>query len=107
MKYRTMAAVLIVCLVLGCSFAGSAGSADAAGPNRPVNELAALAQTGDTDAMTDLGLCYELGQGVRKDEAKSVDLYRAAAGKGTPERNTCSASAILSAGGLRKMTRKP
>ena len=40
------------------------------------------AAKGDADAMNNLGLCYEYGRGVDKDEKKAVEWFKKAADKG-------------------------
>ncbi len=40
------------------------------------------AEQGSTRSMLDLGLCYEFGIGVEKDELEAVEWYRKAAGQG-------------------------
>jgi uncharacterized protein len=44
-----------------------------------------LAEAGDSDAMSNLGLMYADGRGVAKDEAEAVRLFRQAAEKGVPD----------------------
>ena len=41
------------------------------------------AETGNADAMYDLGLCYHKGMGVDKDGTKAVEWFKKAAEAGT------------------------
>jgi uncharacterized protein len=57
------------------AFAADVGSTE-------LDALRALAQEGDPSAQTNLGLRYELGQGVPLDHVEAVNWYRRAAGSG-------------------------
>ena len=48
----------------------------------PLDELAALAEQGDTEAQINLGYRYSVGQGVPQDSAEAVRWYRLAADQG-------------------------
>jgi len=47
-----------------------------------LDKLAPLADTGDCEALCDLGSMYEYGEGVEKNHTKAVDYYMQAAEKG-------------------------
>ena len=46
---------------------------------KPIEEVKAKAEAGDTDSEVELGLCYYKGEGVAKDQVEAVKWYRKAA----------------------------
>ncbi len=83
-SFRSVATIIALCFLptlTACaapsSFAGI-NFADKATPP-PVRSLAARAQTGDKQALYELGLIYETGLGVPVDIRRARKLYRLAA----------------------------
>ena len=62
---------ICVCLVIGCGE-----------KMMDFESLKALAEKGDAKAQTNLGLMYETGEGVEKDDKEAVKWYRKAAEQG-------------------------
>lgn len=58
------------------------GGSDSHTPGEYGHLLRAKAASGQAEAQHELGECYELGNGVKKDEGKAVEWYRKAAGQG-------------------------
>ena len=46
---------------------------------KPIEEVKAKAEAGDADSQVELGLRYEKGEGVAKDQAEAAKWYRKAA----------------------------
>src|SRR6266542_2119424 len=46
---------------------------------RPLKEVRAKAEAGDAESEVELGVCYEDGEGVAKDQVEAVKWYRKAA----------------------------
>jgi TPR repeat protein len=47
--------------------------------HRPLQEVGTKAEAGDADSQVELGLRYDKGEGVARDEAEAVEWYRKAA----------------------------
>ncbi len=56
--------------------------------SEPWNRLTKSAKQGFVHAQTQLGLCYEMGLGVEKDNEQAVDWLKKAAAQGDPEGQT-------------------
>ena len=87
MTRRIPAALVLLVLLGGCSSPnGPAETTDTATtPNPNATELESLqqrAEQGDGIAQSDLGLLYDIGQGVPQDDVQAVAWYRKAAEQG-------------------------
>ena len=72
-----------------CSFVATAALVLSAGPlwsqaNQHLSDLRHAAEQRDVDAQVKLGITYEEGRGVPKDEAEAVRWFRLAAEQGDP-----------------------
>ncbi len=67
--------LLLVSSVAVVHLAGQQTKAD----QKPIEELKAKAEAGDAESQVDLGLRYEQGKGVAKDQAEAARWYRKAA----------------------------
>ena len=54
-------------------------------PTKEITDLLAKAEAGQADAQTIVGVLYEIGRGVAKDEAQAAKWYRKAAVQGVAE----------------------
>ena len=70
--------VCTLCVLLG----GCPNSLNTKADKEDAVEYRKAADQGDAEAQYDLGLCYELGSGVPKDEVEAVKWYRKAAEQG-------------------------
>ena len=73
--------VCTLCVALG----GCASSLNTKADQDDANEYRKAAEQGNADAQYNLGLCYEVGSGVPKDEVEAVKWYRKAAEQGYAE----------------------
>jgi hypothetical protein len=62
-------------------------------------EYRKAADQGDAEAQYDLGLCYELGSGVPKDEVEAVKWYRKAADQGQADAQARLAYSLITGEG--------
>src|SRR5690242_1388537 len=74
---RLSSLILIAILLTGCANAPTEAIArfDDGNYAGSANGLAILAESGDPEALVDLGYIYEYGLGVRKDEVKALGLF--------------------------------
>jgi TPR repeat protein len=75
MKASRVITLLLVVSVAVVQLAGQQTKAD----QKPIGEVKAKAEAGDADSQVELGLRYELGKGVAKDQGEAVKWYRKAA----------------------------
>ena len=73
--------VCTLCVPLG----GCANPLNTKADKEDAVEYRKAADQGDAEAQYDLGLCYELGSGVPKDEVEAVKWYRKAAEQGNAD----------------------
>src|SRR5436189_2260502 len=72
---RLMFALLLASSVAVVQLAGQQTKAD----QKPIEEVKAKAEAGNAESQVELGLRYEQGRGVAKDQAEAVKWYRKAA----------------------------
>jgi len=84
-KLTTLKIVVILSVVL-LGYSMSLAAAEYTGDEQMFSKLFAfhskLASQGNLESITQLGLMYERGEGVKKDRKKAIELYQIAADKG-------------------------
>ncbi len=66
--------------------------------NEAYKELDKLAQTGNAQAIYDLGFLTQAGQGTTKNDAKALELFKQSADKGYPTANYLLGKTYISGG---------
>jgi uncharacterized protein len=78
------------------------GQANILAPTRVFDDLIALASAGDRDAQNNVGLCFQSGYGIQKDDKQAVNWFRRAARSGLACAQFNLGGAYLEAKGVRK-----
>ena len=111
MKSITLGILVCTLCVLhgGCASIGSkfdnkesASSLNTKADQDDANEYRKAAEQGNADAQYNLGLCYEVGSGVPKDEVEAVKWYRKAADQGYVEAQSYLGDCYANANGVKK-----